>query len=73
MLVRLNLKLDCDLRRQLGMAEAEITAEYAQLLAEAIACTSLHIDANNTPDSPDSGATPHSLPWSNGELDRRHD
>lgn len=62
MLVQLNLKLDCDLRRLLGMGEADITAEYAQLLAEANACSSLHIDANNALDGSDTDVTPHSLP-----------
>ena len=73
-LVQHDLNLDCDIQRQLETGEAELTAEHAQLIAEADTYSSLHTNANNMlgSDGPITGATPRSRPWSKGELDRRH-
>jgi hypothetical protein len=67
-------KPDRDLRSELGTGEADITAERAQLSAEADTCSYLPIEARSSAlEGPDPGATPHSWPWSNEELDKRHD
>ena len=71
-LVQCDLNLDYDLQRQLETSEADITAEHAQLYAEADTFSSHCIDANNALDRPDTGAAFRSLPWSNEELDNRH-
>lgn len=60
---------DGDLRRQLGTDEADATAEYAQLSAEADTCSYLPINTHNTLDGSDTGTTPRSWP-SDGELDK---
>jgi hypothetical protein len=63
-------KHDGDLRRQLGTDEADITAECAQLSADADICSYLTINTQNTLDGSDTGETPRS--WSSdGEYDKQ--
>ena len=62
-------KLESDLRCQIGTSEADFTADHARRLAEADTCSYLPIDAQSALDGSDTGATSHSWPWSDGELD----
>jgi hypothetical protein len=62
-------KRDSDLRRQLGIDEADITAEYAQLSAEADTCP---INAHSELDGSDTGATPRSWSTSSRESDKQY-
>ena len=66
-------QLDDDLRRQLVTGEADFTGELDQPSAATDTCSSLPLNEHGALDGSDTGATPHSWPWSNEEWDERHD